>query len=132
MNVCAATALVLHLASHHSHDGLNNANAGIGLACTRGVAVISTGWYHNSYRRGSAYAMVGLEHRLGSSPVSVGAHIGLASGYATHANLGAAKVIGGATVSYRVGRWEASVAYVPPLPHMETSAMAHLLLRRYF
>lgn len=82
--------LDVNLASFHTErwarDSLNQKNLGIGVTArfTPNWSV-STGWYRNSYRRGSAYALVNWTPVHASLPagwsIAAGATAGLDSGY---------------------------------------------------
>ncbi len=115
-------SLDVNLASYHlerwARHSLNQRNLGAGITANfnRDWSV-SAGWYRNSYRRGSAYALVNwtplhLPLRGGWS-LAAGATAGLDSGYRTD-ELATEPVVAAALVQLRApSGWSVNLTGVP-------------------
>lgn len=119
-------SLDLNLASYHTErwarHALNQHNGGLGLTArfNRDWSV-SAGWYRNSYRRGSTYALVNWTPLHASLPggwsIAAGATAGLDSGYRSDELATQPLVAAGLLRVIAPAGWSVNLTAVPNAPH---------------
>lgn len=129
-----ATALTLdlNLASVHTErwarDSLNQRNEGLGVAARLSSSwSLSTGWYRNSYRRTSAYALAAwtpLHIPLGTWHLDAGGEAGLVTGY-RRSEVTSRPLMGAGLVRVVAPRgWSLDLSVVPNAPGRRSGFVA--------
>lgn len=133
---CLATAIMapaahattftldLNLASVHTErwarDSLNQRNEGVGVTAQLDSSwSLSAGWYRNSYRRTSAYALAAwtpVHIPLGNWRLDAGGEAGLVSGY-RHSEVASQPLMGAGLMRVVAPHgWSLDLSFIPNAP----------------